>query len=98
MCSSDLGNEALEIYSSKKDSIALVVLDLTMPGLSGEEVLKELRKENPSAKVVISSGNLGEEKEAELLVPGAVQFVPKPYPTEELARCVRELLENRGSG
>jgi CheY-like chemotaxis protein len=73
------GAAALEIYAARKKDVALVVLDLTMPGLSGEETLDQLRKLNPDVNVVISTGYT--EREVALRMSGKriAGFLPKPY-------------------
>ena len=50
------GLEALQVYSEQGQHITLVLLDLTMPRLGGEETLRELRRLNPQVRVVLSSG------------------------------------------
>lgn len=86
------GRSAVEIYRREK-GIGLVLLDMTMPGLSGRETLGELKKQDPGTKVLLSSGyslnGLGED----LLTNGAAGFVQKPYRASELARAVRQALD-----
>lgn len=84
------GVEALEIYALEMDRIDLVILDISMPKLSGKEVLERLRKINPKVRVIISSGYLTGELSSESC--GCV-FVQKPYRTEDLLRGVREALD-----
>jgi PAS domain S-box-containing protein len=50
------GRQATEIFSEKQKEIAVVLLDLTMPQMNGEETLKELRKINPDIRVILASG------------------------------------------
>lgn len=50
------GELGVEMYCPHKDEVNLVVLDLSLPGISGEDTFRVLRRINPSAKVVISSG------------------------------------------
>jgi CheY-like chemotaxis protein len=50
------GQEALDLYSQKAGEIELVVLDLIMPVMGGEETFQNLRKLNPRVKVLLSSG------------------------------------------
>ncbi len=84
------GREAIAHYTSQRDQIAVVLLDLTMPDLSGEETLQELRKLNPDVRVIVTSGyNLAESGQP---VSGASAFLHKPYTlarlTEQLARVL----------
>lgn len=50
------GRKAVDLYKKQWKSIAAVILDLSMPQMSGHEVLRETRRINPSVKVIISSG------------------------------------------
>jgi DNA-binding NtrC family response regulator len=50
------GELGIEMYRTHKDEINLVVLDLSLPGISGEETFRVLKRINPNVKVVISSG------------------------------------------
>ena len=50
------GEEALEMYASHREDIALVVLDLIMPGMGGKRCLQELLRINPNAKILVASG------------------------------------------
>jgi CheY-like chemotaxis protein len=50
------GNEALNLYAKENDKISLVILDLIMPEMGGQECLEKLREIDPDAKIVITSG------------------------------------------
>jgi two-component system, cell cycle sensor histidine kinase and response regulator CckA len=50
------GEIGVELYRANKDKINLVVLDLSLPGISGEDTFRVLRRINPNVKVVVSSG------------------------------------------
>ena len=81
------GAEAVAVYR-RQAGIDLVVLDLTMPKLSGREALGELRRLNPKVCVLLASGYAAEAAGEEV-----AGFVPKPYGEQELARAVRQALE-----
>jgi len=86
------GAKALEIYGKKYNDIQLVLVDVVMPKMSGLELFKEIRKLNPEAKVILSSGfTLSDEKD--LLEQGVKAFIPKPYQESFLARTVRNVLD-----
>ncbi len=86
------GEEALDIYARTSGDIALVLLDLTMPGLSGEETAKRLLALNPDCNILLSSGY----NEAEALRLAAhvkiCGFIQKPYTAATLAEKVHECL------
>lgn len=83
------GRETIEIFSKKKEEIDLVILDLTMPHLSGKEVLRQLRHISPEIKVIVSSGHrtdLSSDFKN-------VLSLPKPYRSEDLLRAVLNILQ-----
>jgi CheY-like chemotaxis protein len=83
------GLESLELYRKGREDIALVVLDLAMPGMSGEEVLRELRALDPNVKVLISSATVNGDA---LLQAGAQAIVKKPFRVDQLLRSVQQAL------
>jgi two-component system cell cycle sensor histidine kinase/response regulator CckA len=87
------GSEALDIMAEKGESISAVLLDMTMPGMSGEETLQELRARVPDLGVVISSGYSEAEASQRFAGYGWATFIQKPYRPVDLARRVRQLLE-----
>jgi PAS domain S-box-containing protein len=89
---SEDGQQALEIYRRGLGRIDLVILDLTMPQLSGRETLQQLRLLDPNVRVVLCSGYTVEHVN-QLASEGFCGFVNKPYRPEELARTVRTVLD-----
>jgi PAS domain S-box-containing protein len=73
------GQEALEVFSQYKDAISLVLLDLTMPVMGGEETLQRLRAIRPDVAVVLSSGYSEAEALRVFSDKGLAGFVQKPY-------------------
>lgn len=91
------GHEALEVYRAHADEIALVVLDLQMPGMGGEAVLKALRAMSPGLPIVYSTGMAGAERTP--WPPGLAPtgFLHKPYLIATMAEVVRACIRN-GAG
>ncbi len=89
------GAEALEVYEAQGDEIDLVILDLTMPRLSGRQVMAAILQNRPEARIIISSGFSDETRESNLTSLGAAAFIPKPYRLDHLARVVRQVLDSR---
>ena len=81
------GMRAIDLFRSNRETIDLVVLDLTMPQRSGMEVLREIRKIDPGIRVILSSGSPPSEP-----APGTM-FLSKPYRAETLAKVVRAALD-----
>ena len=83
------GGEALKIFRSNRDAISLVLLDQSMPHMSGSEVLDELRAIDPDVKVIILTGYAVERNH----FPGARDLIRKPVRLQELAHKVRQILD-----
>ncbi len=85
------GVEAVEVYRREMGRIALVILDRTMPRLSGSDALVQLRQIDPEVRVVFSSGYSADQTGSEA---GDVQgYVNKPYQPQELGNTVRSILD-----
>jgi DNA-binding NarL/FixJ family response regulator len=84
--------EATDIVKRHPGHIDLAVLDLSMPGLSGEETLPELRKIRPELKVLVSSGYSEGEAMAMFKGQEVSGFVQKPYTPAGIAAKVRLVL------
>jgi len=86
------GRQALQIYSQHLGEISLVLLDLTMPHMDGEETFRELRLLDPQVPVVLSSGYSEQEVTSRLAGQNVAGFVQKPYTLELLRERLREAL------
>ena len=86
------GERALQIYKKHGNDIDVVLLDLIMPGMRGEEVYGELVKMNPRAKVVIISGYADERTVQDVLRRGCSGFLQKPFNIQELSRVLDETM------
>jgi two-component system cell cycle sensor histidine kinase/response regulator CckA len=86
------GLEALRMHSRPETSADLVILDVKMPGMSGWDVLAELKRRDPSLPVILTSGYTQEDSTppADAAAPDA--YLPKPYDLAELTAQVRRLL------
>lgn len=87
------GARGLVLAREHADELRGVVLDLTMPRMSGREVLQHLRAEFPALPVLLLSGYTGEEVKDLVALPKVV-FLPKPYTMQTLRQAVRGLLES----
>jgi len=86
------GVQALDLYVSSGSTIDLVLLDLSMPGMSGDEVLRELLAIDPDVKVVLWSGYSESQAVDSLSEAGARGFLAKPFVAADLLRvCARVL-------
>jgi PAS domain S-box-containing protein len=88
------GRAALEVYAERGPMTDLVLLDLTMPELSGWETLHELRQLDPEAVVLLMSGYA---QESGASTAGAAGFMAKPYSASELREVVSGLIGRRAT-
>jgi len=87
------GNELIELL--KKDEYDLVVLDITMPGKSGLDVLKEVKAIRQNVSVLILSIHPEEQYAVRALKAGAAGYITKDSAPEELVTAVQRIMEGR---
>jgi PAS domain S-box-containing protein len=89
------GRRAVELFRSRPDDIALVLLDLTMPEMNGAEAFRAIRELREDVLAVLSSGWNEEEATSQFVGTGLAGFLQKPYTPEQLAAKVKEALARR---
>jgi signal transduction histidine kinase/CheY-like chemotaxis protein len=89
------GRDAVEKYRRDPARYALVLLDLTMPHMDGEETFRQLRQLNADVKVVLMSGYNQQEATGRFTDKGLAGFVQKPFETERVIAAVRQVLRER---
>ena len=87
--------EAISIYARLWAAIDMVILDFSMPGLSGDLVFDELKAINPNVAVVISGGYTHPDKLSQMLGQGLSGFLPKPFTREKFLRQIQQVLAHR---
>jgi len=87
------GVQALEVYQAHRGEIGLVVLDVIMPRMGGQECLRRLRELDPRVKVLISTGYTADNSAQELVAEGALGVVEKPFQVRDFATAVRAALD-----
>ncbi len=87
------GQEGLEVFRGRSGDVALVILDLSMPRMSGQEAFREIRRVAPEARVLLASG-YDERANARLFAgrEGPAGFIQKPYRFDVLRDKIREVL------
>jgi PAS domain S-box-containing protein len=81
-----------ETFAQNPEKIALVISDLGMPDMGGDELIKQILALNPKQKVLVISGYYDEEKRSKLMTLGKVSYLQKPFEVEELVRTVYRAL------
>jgi len=89
------GREAVRLFQLHRLEMVAVLVDLSMPELSGEEVLLSIRSVDPGIRVILSSGFRGDEMEERLMQGGADALLWKPYGSEELLSTLHRLITSR---
>jgi PAS domain S-box-containing protein len=83
------GREAVALYRAEPARFNLVLLDLTMPHLDGEETFRQLRHINPGVKVILMSGFNQEEAVSRFTGKGLAGFVQKPFEVANMLAIIR---------
>jgi CheY-like chemotaxis protein len=87
------GHAGLEIYKKRWQDTRLVIVDLTMPRIGGEEVLPEIRETHPDARVILTSGYSAMDAAGRVDGVLANAFLEKPYSPDTLLETVRRALD-----
>ena len=87
------GPDAINLYRNRKHEIAGILLDGTMPGMSGAHVFDALRQLDPDVRIILVSGYAREAATDPLLERHLSGFLHKPYEPDELLRMVWQLLK-----
>jgi PAS domain S-box-containing protein len=91
------GEDALALAEAFHGPIDLLVSDLVMPGLGGRQVAERLRESSPDTAVLYMSGYSDEAVVRRGVVDSDASFLKKPFATIDLARRVREMLDERAA-
>ncbi len=88
------GKKAVDVFCENADDIVCVLLDLSMPGLDGEEVFQEIKKVKPNVKVILSSGYNEQDVTQKFAGKGLAGFIQKPYVPQTLLEKIKEILDD----
>lgn len=86
------GREGLDQFQREGDRISLVLLDMTMPEMNGEETVRELRRIRPDVKVVLTSGYNEQTATSQFSDAKFDGFIQKPYSYESMVSIIRRTL------
>jgi CheY-like chemotaxis protein len=89
------GQEAVHLYKQHWKEIAAVITDMGLPRLSGADAFVQMRRINPSARVVMASGYVEPQVKSGLLAEGARGFVQKPYVPAEVLQIIRTTIDEK---
>jgi PAS domain S-box-containing protein len=86
------GREGVELYRQHLGAISVVLLDMVMPELNGQECFREIRRLDPQARIIISSGFARDADITQLFDEGLAGYLQKPYRRVDLSREVGRVL------
>ena len=90
------GKNAVEMVRANSPHIDLILLDMTMPGMTAEETVNGIRHLDHSVPILLNSGFTSGETVASLLENGTVQgFLSKPYDLTQLFNSINRILTSR---
>ncbi len=86
------GKDALKIFSNW-GTIDLVITDLIMPKLRGEDLINKVKEKNPNQKILIVTGSVKQETVNEIKKSEGIDFLEKPYTVSGLSKKIHNLLK-----
>ncbi len=88
------GVKALDLFREQGNVIDLVLLDMTMPHMNGEETFRELRRIDPHVRVILSSGYNEQDATDRFAGKGLAGFIQKPFRSAMLMKKIKEALQD----
>ena len=87
------GQAAVEIFKEHHHEIAVVLLDMSMPAMSGEETFRAMREITPDVRVILSSGYNEQDATSYFVGRGLAGFLQKPYRPSDLFALLQAAVE-----
>ncbi len=89
------GETGVQLFRENREHIALIILDLIMPGMGGKTCLEQILKEDPAARIIIASGHSVEGRTKEEIESKAAGFINKPFDLQKMLHVVRKTLDGK---
>ena len=93
--SADRAEQALAFLEFENYDV--IVTDLEMPGLHGQQLLKRVKQTHPDTPVIVISGNCSEEEGQSSIALGAFAYLSKPFRLEDVEDTINRALASRES-
>jgi DNA-binding NtrC family response regulator len=90
------GEEALQLHEAHKGQIDLVIIDLGMPGMSGEQCIAKMLQQDSATPILVASGYSGHGIAQNPRAYGVMGFMNKPYNFDTLSTHIEEVLAHKG--
>ncbi len=94
----ETGEEALDLFRERGETIDLLMTDVVMPGMNGRDLVEAVRALRPGVQCLFISGYTHDVISNRGVLGAGVHFLEKPFTTEGLASTVRRVLDERGAG
>ena len=88
------GDEAIDVFNQHLEEIKLVIFDMSMPTMSGEELFINIKRMSPQVKTLLTSGHHEPTVIDSLRHQGLSGFLPKPFNMSEMQGILSEILSN----
>jgi signal transduction histidine kinase/integral membrane sensor domain MASE1/ActR/RegA family two-component response regulator len=88
------GEEAIELYRQNRDKIDIVLMDLGLPKVTGADVIRFMKKQDPTTKIIVTTGYLEPELKSELFGTGVKDYIHKPYSVDAVIKTVQSALSS----
>jgi two-component system cell cycle sensor histidine kinase/response regulator CckA len=90
------GLAALQLWNNTKPHVDLLLTDMVMPdGISGRQLAEKLKAENPSLKVIYTTGYSSDLMGSDMVLREGINFLQKPYPPQKLVQTIRNGLAEK---
>jgi len=89
----DSGKAGIQTYMENSEVIDLIILDMVMPGINGSETFEYIKKINPDARILLSSGYSQNGDIGRLLKKGCCGFLQKPYNMDQISKKIHTILK-----
>jgi two-component system cell cycle sensor histidine kinase/response regulator CckA len=86
------GLEAIQVFKKHREKVKLVILDMQMPIMNGENAYFELKKINPDVKVLVATGYTENSRVKSLLSQGLDGYIRKPYTLNQLSEKIVQII------
>jgi CheY-like chemotaxis protein len=86
------GQAGVDEYGRRLDEIHLILTDMMMPGLTGQEVIRALRSVNPGCRIIAMSGLMDIGAAGQSLIRERLELLPKPFDTDVLLATIHRML------
>ncbi len=91
----DKGQDAVAIYEKEHSNVDLVLLDMIMPGMSGERTFELLQQMEPKVRIIVCSGYSMGSQAKRLMERGCLGYIQKPYHFDQFLRKIDEAMKGK---